>query len=240
LDMTSLGRLCAASAVLMVFTGAASATPMTTSSQISLRDGPDNHHRIVGAIPRGAHVTLVASHGNWCRVRWAHRSGYVRCQGLVAPRGERVRSSRRGETSRLRTSEPTEREETSRGRGGRDRAPRQPADAASPLRRAPARYQREPGTAAFPGNDTPGHAGPKAYQPNIHPARPVVTPAPHVSPLSPNGGVKLAPSVISPSPSIARPGAPQAPVVHPLAPAPHVSAPAPAAPAPALAVKPGG
>ena len=96
------------------------------------------------------------------------------------------------------------------------------------------------GTAAFPGNDTPGHAGPKAYQPNIHPARPVVTPAPHVSPLSPNGGVKLAPSVISPSPSIARPVAPQAPVVHPLAPAPHVSAPAPAAPAPALAVKPGG
>jgi hypothetical protein len=231
--MTSLGRLCVAAALVLAFASAASATPATTTSQLSLRNGPGNHSRIVGAIPRGAHVTVLGSSSNWCRVRWSHRSGYVRCQGLTERRGEGTRSVRRGEGSRLRTSEPAEREETS---GGGGRAPRQPADAGGTLRRAPARYQQGPGTAAYPDTPKSPHSGPKAYQPNVRPVRPVVTP--HVSPLSPNVGIKTAPSVMSPSPSIARPITPQAPIAHPVPP-PHI-APSPGAPAPAAAVKSGG
>lgn len=66
----------------------------TTTSNLNLRTGAGTKFKIVTVIPQGKQVTLISKHGNWFKVRYSDKTGfvsstYVKPVGTPSPSNEK-------------------------------------------------------------------------------------------------------------------------------------------------------
>ena len=55
---------------------------LQSSSSLNLRNGPGTEHRIIGSVPNGAEVNVLAADGSWAYIRYEDRTGYVAAEYL--------------------------------------------------------------------------------------------------------------------------------------------------------------
>ncbi len=67
---------------LLIGTGAAAANNATTTTSLSLREGPDTGYAVVATLPAGARVDVRTCKENWCGVFWKGQRGYAFQGGL--------------------------------------------------------------------------------------------------------------------------------------------------------------
>ena len=89
--MTLKFKLLAASAMLLLSAGAASAAPATAETDLNVRSGPGTQYPVIGSIQEGEAVDVRRCAGSWCRVSFSGGTGfanrsYLAMGGVVAPR----------------------------------------------------------------------------------------------------------------------------------------------------------
>jgi len=75
--MTMKTKLLAASAALLLSTGAALAVPATAETDLNVRSGPGTQHPVIGTLAGGETVDVGSCSGSWCQVRFGGGTGFA-------------------------------------------------------------------------------------------------------------------------------------------------------------------
>jgi uncharacterized protein YgiM (DUF1202 family) len=72
-----LSRTALAAVTLIAFTAAASAKPVTLSSETNLRSAPGTKSDVVTAMPKGASIEVGECDAGWCKVTFDGKDGFA-------------------------------------------------------------------------------------------------------------------------------------------------------------------
>jgi hypothetical protein len=87
----SLARLAVITAMLTALSTAASAKPVTVTSETNLRKAPGTSSEVITLIPKGEKVEVGGCDAGWCKVTWSGQDGYAIGRNLgLAPPARRV------------------------------------------------------------------------------------------------------------------------------------------------------
>ncbi len=87
----SITRLAVIATMLAALSTAASAKPVTVTSETNLRKAPGTNSEVITLIPKGEKVEAGSCDAGWCKVTWNGQDGYAIGRNLgLAPSARRV------------------------------------------------------------------------------------------------------------------------------------------------------